>query len=413
MAKRKTKVAVKDNYSNLVNDLSGILESARKASARSINSILTSGYWLIGYRIAEYELKGLDRTDYYGDKLIEKIAEDLSQKFGRGFGKRNIFLMKSFYLAYPDIFQTLSGKSSTDIVQTLSAQSNRNQNTKNILQTLSAKSKNVVKKPVQIPQTLSSISKTQSRNLDLNYLMELFPLPWSHYVRLLSVKDEQARKFYEAEALRNGWSVRQLNRQISSQFYERTLLSKNKSAMLKKAGKPLPEDLVTPEEEIKDPVILEFLGLKDEYSENDLEKTLILHLENFLLELGGDFAFIGRQKRLRIGNEWYRIDLLFFHRKLRCLVVIDLKVGKFTHADAGQMHLYLNYAKEHWTNNDENPPVGLILCAEKDSALAKYALEGLPNKVLASEYKLALPDEKILQDELKKTQKLLLGRMKK
>jgi hypothetical protein len=115
---------------------------------------------------------------------------------------------------------------------------------------------------------------------------------------------------------------------------------------------------------------------------------------------------------LRIGNEWYRIDLLFFHRKLRCLVVIDLKVGKFTHADAGQMHLYLNYAKEHWTNNDENPPVGLILCAEKDSAVAKYALEGLPNKVLASEYKLALPDEKILRDELNKTQKLLLGRMK-
>lgn len=413
MAKRKTKVAVKDNYSNLVNDLSGILESARKASARSINSILTSGYWLIGYRIAEYELKGLDRTDYYGDKLIEKIAEDLSQKFGRGFGKRNIFLMKSFYLAYPDIFQTLSGKSSTDIVQTLSAQSNRNQNTKNILQTLSAKSKNVIEKSVQISQTLSPISETTSRNFDFNYLMSLFPLPWSHYVKLLSVKDSEARKFYETEALRSGWSVRQLNRQISSQFYERTLLSKNKSAMLKKAGKPLPEDLVTPEEEIKDPVILEFLGLKDEYSENDLEETLILHLENFLLELGGDFAFIGRQKRLRIGNEWYRIDLLFFHRKLRCLVVIDLKVGKFTHADAGQMHLYLNYAKEHWTNNDENPPVGLILCAEKDSALAKYALEGLPNKVLASEYKLALPDEKILQDELKKTQKLLLGRMKK
>jgi predicted nuclease of restriction endonuclease-like (RecB) superfamily len=387
MAKKKTKVQVKDNYSSLVNDLGGILESARRASVRSINSILTAAYWLIGYRIAEYELKGLDRADYYGDKLIEKIAEDLSLKFGRGFSKRNIFLMKTFYLVYPNIFQTLSGKSSIKIVQTLSALSFREQYSKNILQTLSAQS------------FITEISSS-------------FPLPWSHYVRLLSVKDEQARKFYETETLRSGWSVRQLSRQISSQFYERTLLSKNKSAMLKKAEKPLPEDLVTPEEEIKDPVILEFLGLKDEYSENDLEEGLILHLENFLLELGGDFAFIGRQKRLRIGNEWYRIDLLFFHRKLRCLVVIDLKVGKFTHADAGQMHLYLNYAKEHWTNKDENPPVGLILCAEKDSAVAKYALEGLPNKVLASEYKLALPDEKILRDELKKTQKLLLGRMK-
>jgi predicted nuclease of restriction endonuclease-like (RecB) superfamily len=232
-------------------------------------------------------------------------------------------------------------------------------------------------------------------------------------VRLLSVKDLDARKFYETEALRNGWSVRQLDRQVSSQFYERTLLSKNKSAMLKKAEKPLREDLVTAEEEIKNPYVLEFLGLKDEYSENDFEEALIKHLEIFLLELGGDFAFIGRQKRLRIGNEWYRVDLLFFHRRLKCLVVIDLKVGKFTHADAGQMHLYLNYAKEHWTHKEENPPVGLILCSEKDSAVAKYALEGLPNKVLASEYKLALPDEKILREEIKKTQKLLLERVKR
>lgn len=387
MVKRKTQVQTKDNYFNLVVDLSGILESARKASVRSINSILTAAYWLIGYRIAEYELKGLDRADYYGEMLIEKIAKDLSKKFGRGFSKSNIFLMKSFYLAYSNIFQTPSGKSFDDpaIFQTVS---NKSINASNIIQTLSVQS-------------------------FLNEISNSFPLSWSHYSRLLTVKNLEARKFYEIEALRNGWSVRQLGRQISSQFYERVLLSKNKSAMLKKTEKPLPEDLVSPEEEIKDPVILEFLGLKDEYSESELEEALIKHLENFLLELGGDFAFIGRQKRLRIGNEWYRVDLLFFHRKLRCLIVIDLKVGKFTHADAGQMHLYLNYAKEHWTNKDENPPVGLILCAEKDSAVAKYALEGLPNKVLASEYRLALPDEKILRDELNKTQKLLLGRMKK
>jgi len=224
------------------------------------------------------------------------------------------------------------------------------------------------------------------------------------------IKEDDTRKFYESEALRSGWSVRQLDRQISSQFYERTLLSKNKSVMLKKGEKPLPEDIVTPEEEIKDPFILEFLGLKDEYSENDLEEALISHLENFLLELGSDFAFIGRQKRLRIGNEWYRIDLLFFHRKLKCLVVIDLKVGKFTHADAGQMHLYLNYAKENWTNKDENPPVGLILCAEKDNAVAKYALEGLPNKVLAAEYKLVLPNVRLLTREIEQTRKIIESR---
>jgi hypothetical protein len=169
----------------------------------------------------------------------------------------------------------------------------------------------------------------------------------------------------------------------------------------------LSEDRVLPEEEIKDPLLLEFLGLKDEYSETDLEEALIRHLETFLLELGGDFCFIGRQKRLRIGDEWYRVDLLFFHRRLRCLVIIDLKIGKFTHADAGQMHLYLNYAREHWVHEGENPPVGLILCARKDEAVARYALEGLPNKVMAAEYRTALPDEKALAAEIERTQALL------
>ena len=234
-----------------------------------------------------------------------------------------------------------------------------------------------------------------------------FPLSWSVYVRLLGVKNENTRKFYEAEALRGGWSVRQLDRQINSQFYERTALSRNKAAMLKKGEKALPEDIVSPEEEIKDPFVLEFLGLKDEYSESDLEEALIRHLETFLLELGGDFCFIGRQKRLRVGDEWYRVDLLFFHRRLRSLVIIDLKIGKFTHADAGQMHLYLNYAREHWVHKDENPPVGLILCAQKNEAVARYALEGLPNKVMASEYRTALPDERDLAAEIERTQALL------
>ena len=180
--------------------------------------------------------------------------------------------------------------------------------------------------------------------------------------------------------------------------------------MLKKGAVPKPEDLVNPEEEIKDPFILEFLNLKDEYAESDLEEALIRQLEDFLMELGSDFAFVGRQRRLRIGDEWYRVDLLFFHRHLRCLVVIDLKLGKFTHADAGQMHLYLNYAREHWTHPDENPPVGLILCAQKDAAVAHYALEGLPNKVLAAEYKMNLPDEKTLTAELERTRKMLEGR---
>ncbi len=379
----KNKAVDQKDYNNLFSEISILLDSARKFTATSVNAILTTSYWLVGKRIVEFEYHGMERAEYYGDKLLENLASDLKEKYGKGFSRQNLQLMKQFYETYPlkKISQTPSGKSSK---------------TKEISQTLSVK----------------SLAKVNVANPDIKTVFEIlsknFPLSWSQYVSLITVKDEDARIFYEKEALRNGWSVRQLNRQISSQFYERSLLSKNKAAMLKKGEKAIKDDLITPEEEIKDPYILEFLGLKDEYSENDLEEALIKHLENFLLELGSDFAFIGRQKRLRIGTEWYRIDLLFFHRKLRCLVVIDLKVGKFTHADAGQMHMYLNYAKENWTNKDENPPVGLILCAQNDSAVAKYALDGLPNKVLAAEYKLKLPNEKVLVDELKKTQKAIL-----
>ena len=160
---------------------------------------------------------------------------------------------------------------------------------------------------------------------------------------------------------------------------------------------------MTAEEEIKDPFFFEFLNLKDEYSESELEDALIAKLESFLLELGGDFTFVGRHRRLRVGDAWYRVDLLFFHRRLRCLVVIDLKLDKLTHADAGQMHMYLNYAREHWMVDGENPPVGLILCAEKDASVAHYALEGLPSKVKAAEYQTVLPKERDLVQEIEKT----------
>ncbi|MDB5787458.1 MAG: putative nuclease of restriction endonuclease-like (RecB) superfamily, family, partial [Caballeronia mineralivorans] len=274
-----------------------------------------------------------------------------------------------------------------------------------ILQTLSAKSP-----PPAIVPTPSAISPVNEASaprarsfLSLATLAQAFPLPWSAYVRLLSLKNPNARSFYEAEALRGGWSVRELDRQIGSQFYERIALSHNKAEMLEKAEKPRLEDTLTPGQAIKDPFVLEFLDLKDEYSESDLEDGLIRHLTDFLLELGDDFAFLGRQRRLRIDDTWFRVDLLFFHRRLRCLVVIDLKVGRFSYADAGQMHLYLNYAREHWMKPGENPPVGLILCTEKGAAEAHYALDNLPNKILAAEYQTVLPDEKLIALELERT----------
>ncbi|NUM81941.1 DUF1016 domain-containing protein [bacterium] len=375
--KKKLKPPKIAGYTSLVSDVTELLETARRASARAINTFLTATYWEIGRRIVEFEQKGRHRAGY-GEQAIERLAIDLTTRFGKGFGRSNLFQIRSFYLAYSDIFQTMSGKSKKPLprqkVQTVSG------------------------------QLLPALSHAIDSRTEI--LADAFPLSWSHYVRLLSVEDKDVRSFYEKEALRGGWSVRQLDRQIATRFFERTLLSKNKHAMLKKVNART-NGIITPEEEIKDPYVLEFLGLKDEYSENDLEEALIQRLEHFLLELGDDFAFVGKQKRLRIGREWYRIDLLFFHRKLKCLVVIDLKVGKFTHADAGQMHLYLNYAREHWMHEDENPPVGLILCAEKDAAVARYALNGLANKVLAAEYKLQLPNERKLIAELQQTRKRL------
>jgi predicted nuclease of restriction endonuclease-like (RecB) superfamily len=356
-----------------------LLQAARAQAARSVNALMTASYWEIGRRIVEAEQKGKRRAGY-GEQLIERLTTDLTTQFGRGFSRQNLWQMRSFYLNWPpeQILQTVSGESA-------------------IRQTASDKSQApfVVSAPLQaMPAHLAAVAAR-------------FPLPWSAYVRLLSVKSDHARGFYETEALRGGWSVRQLDRQIDSQFYERTALSRNKTAMLAKGEVAKPEDTITPDEAIKDPYVLEFLNLKDEYSEAELEEALIHRLQDFLLELGDDFAFVGRQKRLRLDDTWFRVDLVFFHRRLRCLVIVDLKVGKFTYADAGQMHLYLNYARANWMREGENPPVGLILCSSKGAAEAHYALEGLPNKVLAAEYQTVLPSEAVIARELAHATRLL------
>ena len=364
MTKRLTDGELDTPYQVVFGDVSKIVDAARDTAARSVNAAMTAAYWLIGHRIIEFEQSGQERAEY-GTALTGRLAADLTRRFGRGFSRQNIQYMRLFYLSYP---------------------------------------------PDQICQTASGKLAATSIEIRLIELLAAFPLPWSAYVRLLSVKNIRARGFYEAEALRGGWSVRQLDRQVNSQFYERTTLSKNKAAMLTKGQMPRNEDRVLPEEEIKDPFVLEFLDLKDEYSESDLEEALIRHLETFLLELGGDFCFMGRQRRLRIGDKWYRVDLLFFHRRLRCLVVIDLKIGGFTHADAGQMHLYLNYSRKHWVRDGENPPVGLVLCSQKDEALARYALDGLPNNVMAAEYRITLPNEELLAAEIDRTRQVIESR---
>jgi len=384
-------------YGHLVSGIGELLEAARRTTTRSVNAIMTATYWEIGRRIVEFEQEGAERAQY-GSGLLKRLSGELTAHFGRGFSRHNLARFRDFYLAFPPekIRATVSLKSPEEAGGEKRATASQ-KSSDGTLQSPTAKKST----------TLSRISDDRGGAIELERMIEAFPLPWSHYVLLIRLRSDEAVRFYHAEALRGGWSVRQLKRQIDSQFYERTALSKNKAAMLQAGQETLPNDIVSAEEEIKDPLVLEFLGLRDEYSESDLEEALILHLETFLLELGGDFAFVARQRRLRIDDEWYRVDLVFFHRCLRCLVLIDLKLGKFTHADAGQMNMYLNYAREHWTHDDENPPVGVILCAAKGESLARYATTGLENKMLVSKYLTALPDEKVLAKEIDITRREL------
>lgn len=341
-----------DPYGELLSGVVSLIEHARLAAVRSVNVVLTSTYWLVGQRIVEHEQSGSARA-VYGEELVKRLAVDLTARLGRGFSERNIRQMRLFYLGWKNR-QTVSAESTEPA----------------IWQTLSAKSGSW-------PE---------------------FPLPWSHYVRLLSIADPKVREYYEHEAWLGGWSARQLDRQIASLAYQRTRGARSV---------PPKDDTLPADVHVRDPFVLEFLNLKDEYSETELENALIRNIEQFLLELGNDFAFVARQKRLRVGTEWYRVDLVFFHRRLRCLIIVDLKLGKFTHADAGQMNLYLNYAREHWTHQHENPPVGLILCSEKDASVAHYALGNLANQVLAREYQLNLPNEAEIAARINTARRLL------
>jgi predicted nuclease of restriction endonuclease-like (RecB) superfamily len=391
MAKRRQATDLtrtpRTEYDGLVSSISDLLEHARRTAARSLNSILTATYWEVGRRIVEFEQGGKARASY-GEDLLERLGNDLSRQCGRGFSRQSLQRMRTFYLGWAFV-ATPSGK----------VQARVKCSTVLSISVGDTAGTAAVEAQPSIPQQLAADSAAP--------LADAFPLPWSHYIRLMSVRDEFARWFYEDEAIRGAWSVRQLDRQISTQFYERTALSRNKEAMLRKGQQPKPEDAVPVEEMIRDPYLLEFLDLKDQYSEADLEEALIQHLETFLLEMGAGFAFVARQKRIRVGDEWYRIDLLLFHRRLKCLVVIDLKIGKFSHADAGQMNLYLNYAREHLMEPDENEPAGLILCSQKNDAVVHYAMGGIQAKVFASQYLTVLPDTETLRRQILETKHAL------
>lgn len=350
----KASVSGRGGYHRLLSEISGIITQGRAIALRQIDTTQVITYWLVGRRIVEFYQRGAGRAEY-GEQVLIKLSRDLSARFGKGYSVDNLQNMRRLYVEFPKLLQ--------------------------IYETASRKSYKT-----SFPAKYKTVSRI---------------LSWSHYCELLKENNINARSFYEIEAVENGWSMRELRRQMDSMLYERLALSRNKKRVKALASKG--QIIEKPEDAVKDPYILEFLGLKEEtaYSESQLEQAVIDKLQHFLLEMGKDFTFVARQKRITMINRHYFIDLVLYNRFLKCFVLVDFKRGELTHADAGQMNFYLNYFREHETTDDENPPIGIILCSKKSEIYARYVLGNLNNKIFASKYKLALPTEKELHRRLR------------
>lgn len=377
------------NYTHLLGQIERAQTTAQSAVARSANQFLTMRNWLIGAWIIEFEQNGEDRAAY-GEKLLPSMSVDLLRRGLTGLSFRNLKNFRQFAFAYPQLA----------IGQTVSAQFDVIQSTQ---------SGAVV--PVT-PDFPSLAARHEASNplewQDSAYYSRLFAtLSWSHLLELTRIDDPLKRAFYELEAVKSGWSMRELKRQIDSMLYERTGLSRDKDAVLALADQGRLIDSAATM--LRDPYILEFLGLAERphYSESDLEAALISHLKEFLLELGRDFCFVAQQFRITVANRHHHLDLLFYHRGLRCLVAIDLKLGAFRHEDAGQMNFYLNYLRENEAHAEENPPVGILLCADKDSEEVHYATAGMDQLLFVSRYLVALPSEDRLKQWLHEEQQHL------
>lgn len=321
------------SYSELIASIGQTLEEGRSTALRAVNTSLVATNWRIGQHIVEFEQHGKERATY-GDNLLNRLSQDLTLAYGKGFSRSNVAQIRQFYLRFPKI-QTLSGQ-----------------------------------------------------------------LSWSHYTEILKAEDELAVSFYAKQCEKESWSVRELKRQMKSCLFERLALSRDKEAVLALSKEGL--EVATPQDIVKDPFVLEFVGIRQNavYKEGDLEQRLIDNLEEFLMELGKGFAFVGRQYRINIGNRHFYVDLVFYHRILKCFVLIDLKRGEIEHNDIGQMNMYLSYFKEEEGSEGDNEPIGIVLGRYKDQILVKYAMQGIANQLFVSRYQLYLPDKEQLQQEL-------------
>lgn len=362
------------NYANLVKTVNAITAQLQTRAAVAVNQALVLRNWLVGACIVEFEQNGKDRAKY-GEGLLEKLAKDILAGGASGLNVRVLDRCRLLYRFYPGL--------SSAIPATVSPKSLP----AGVLSTKLAS-------PIQIPATVSpeSIKPISGTKLPTPLSAQaVLQISWSKLVELMAIDDPWKRAFFENECLKSNWSVRQLRRQIESMLYERTGLSTNKKAVVDRARKQEPQETIT--DLIRDPYVLEFTGLAErpEYLESDLENALLNHLQSFLLELGEGFCFEARQKRITAGRQHDYIDLVFYHRRLRCHVLIDLKIRAFKHGDAGQMNFYLNWWKTHAVEKDDAPPIGIILCSDRESAVVEFATAGLDNKLFVSRYLTVLP----------------------
>ena len=369
------------NYSSLVKAINAVTTQLQSRAAAAVNQALVLRNWLVGAYIVEYEQAGKDRAKY-GAKLLEALAADLKLQGNNGLNTTLLKLCRQCYQTYPQIGPTLSDQ----LVAELPFGPTLSQRTVGQIPKLESQETGLAIRP-----TLSDKSPTP---LSAQVILQL---SWSKLVELFVIDDPWKRAFFENECLKGNWSVRQLRRQIGSLLYERTGLSTNKKAVIERARRQEPQETIA--DLIRDPYVLEFTGLapRPEYIESDLETALLNHLQTFLLELGEGFCFEARQKRITVGRQHDYIDLVFYHRRLRCHVIIDLKIRPFKHADAGQMNFYLNWWKANEMAEGDQPPIGIILCSDRENAVVEFATAGLDNKLFVSRYLTALPSAEKLR----------------
>ncbi len=378
MTKPKRKIASKKPEA-LFGRIVSILDQARGNVVRAVNSNMVLAYWLIGREIV-HELQGGAKRAKYGEKVVEDLSNRLTERYGKGFSAQVLWKFRLFYQAYSDRILILSPtgreSSATSILSPLGIELARPKKSRPV--------------GTELPQGFSP------------------HLSWSHYRALMRVEKIETRNFYEREAIAGGWDKRTLERQIQSLYYERMLKSRKPEKMLAE-GRHLPVSGGTPIDALKNPYVLEFLGLPDaaEFHESDLERAIITHLQRFLLELGSGFAFVARQKHIRIEEQDLYIDLVFYHCRLKFYLLIDLKVGELTHADVGQMDGYVRMYDSLFTAPDDNPTIGLILCTEKNETVARYSVLNDRKQIFASKYMLFLPTEDQLRLEIEKERRLI------